>query len=86
MLKIKDTVDLKILENFGFKFDKGIYYIESERSVMPSEKYFIKKHLAYSISSKSRKIKIYKNAFRTELDSAADLIFELTKADLVEKI
>ena len=53
---------------------------------MPSEKYFIKKHLAYSVSSKSRKIKIYKNAFRTELDSAADLIFELTKADLVEKI
>lgn len=86
MLKIKDNVNLEELEKFGFQFERGTYYIESVRSVMPSEKYSIKKHLAYSISSKSRKIKIYRNAFRKEIDNAEDLIFDLIIAGLVEKV
>ena len=57
MLKIKDDVDLKELEKFGFEFEKGKYFIKSVRKPMPSE-YYIKKHLAYSIPSKTRKIKI----------------------------
>ena len=86
MLKIKSDVDLKELEKFGFKFEKGKYYVESVRKPMPSEKYSVKKHLAYSIPSKTRKIKMHRNNISWEYDNAMDLIYDLIKADLVEKV
>ena len=52
---------------------------------MPSE-YYIKKHLAYSIPSKTRKIKIHKNNICWEYDNGLDIIYDLIKADLVEKV
>ena len=85
MLKIKDNVDLKELEKFGFEFEKGKYLIKSVRKPMPSE-YCVKKHLAYSIPSKTRKIKIHKNNICWEYDNGLDIIYDLIKADLVEKV
>ena len=85
MLKIKDNVDLKELEKFGFEFEKGKYFIKSVRKPMPSECH-IKKHLAYSIPSKTKKIKIHKNNICWEYDNALDIIHDLIKADLVEKV
>jgi len=86
MLKIKDDVDLKELEKFGFEFEKGKYFIKSVRKPMPSERYSVKKHLAYSIPSKTRKIKIHKNNICWEYDNGLDIIYDLIKADLVEKV
>lgn len=86
MLKIKDNVDLKELEKFGFKYENGKYYVESIRKPMPCEKYSVKKHLAYSVYSKTRKIKMYRNNISWEYDNAMDLIYDLIKADLVEKV
>ena len=85
MLKIKDNVDLKELEKFGFKYEKGKYYIESVRKPMPSE-YSVKKHLAYSIFIKTRIIKMHRNNISWEYDNAMDIIYDLIKADMVEKV
>lgn len=86
MLKLKDDVDLKELEKFGFEFEKGKYYIESVRKPMPSERYSVKKHLAYSIPSKTRKIIVHRNNIKWEYDNALDIVYDLIKADLVEKV
>lgn len=86
MLKIKKEIDLKELEKFGFKYENGKYYIESIRKPMPSEKYSIKKHLAYSVYSKTRQIKMYRNNISWEYDSAMDLIYDLIEAGFVEKV
>lgn len=76
MLKIKDSVDLKELEKFGFKFyekDDTYYvgnypyttsiYIDSGRNVVFDDEWFGDYHF-----------------------SLMDYLFDLIKADLVEKV
>ena len=79
MLKIKDNVDLKELEKFGFELnDIGLnepYYIY--------EKY-IKPYISICISEETRVITKYNddNIGRIKNEDIEDLI----KADLVEKV
>ena len=81
MLKIKDNVDLKELEKFGFK------YIEDLLTKKPY--YFKKKYLenanddriCYHIEVNTRKIII------SRLDGDLDnTLYDLIKADLIEKV
>ena len=81
MLKIKDNVDLKELEKFGFK------YIEDLFTKKP---YFFKKtylenadddRICYHIEVNTRKIII--SRLDGDLD---DTLYDLIKADLVEKV
>lgn len=82
MLKIKDNVDLKELEKYGFNsYEKGYYkkWHASEYGIC-----------SYEINSDTRKIifTIYDNPawdyfFKTEINNT---LYDLIKADLVEKV
>ena len=79
MLKIKDNVDLKELEKFGFEYNTTMagsytYHIPS--------KYNQKKDLhinKYGIMA----IEMYEKYYGMEIP---DIIYDLIKADLVEKV
>lgn len=89
MLKIKDNVDLKELEKFGFIKDKGNYVIISATEPMPSDIYKITKKVVYQVFGNNRKLRISKSLMsRDDLlnQNKYDLLYELIKADLVEKV
>ena len=86
MLKIKDNVDLKELEKFGFvKENKSQYVLTSQKSIMPSEERHIRRKIAMKIYIKSRKLFITQNV-TCEYDNKIELLYDLIKADLVEKV
>ena len=73
MLKIKDNVDLKKLEKYGFEYEKGI---------------IIKEHGSYrkhatEIDEINRTIRPYYAGF-SYYDY--EIIYDLIKADLIEKV
>ena len=75
MLKIKDNVDLKELEKFGFKkirFNEFRNYYNKEEN-----------DIDYFIWEDTRIIEINSNNYDRELDN---LLYDLIKADLVEKV
>lgn len=76
MLKVKDNVDLKELEKYGFK--NGIY----ERMKNDTLLYWV------VITSKHRYIQIRSNVcgFINIAGSLQDLIYDLINAGLVEKV
>ena len=76
MLKIKDNVDLKELEKFGFKKGFGDYYIQDDNYCT---------HL--SIKKCSKRIKTRNTDYKfKQVDEILDLLYDLIKADLVEKV
>ena len=87
MLKIKDNVDLKELEKYGFKQDEyGDYYKDLE-----IKEYFANRveHLAIMIDGYNKRhlrrigyIVDEKYCFDIELD----ILYDLIKANLVEKV
>lgn len=82
MLKIKDNVDLKQLEKFGFE-----YYYEDERGYW--FKYYFTKpsdtsEITITIDEGDNKI-IIKADYNANL-SFIDFVYDLIKADLVEKM
>lgn len=76
MLKIKDSVDLKELEKFGFKED---YYLEGKPTRLT--KNFTTIELYDDIYDKWNTRKIYVSG-----SAYLDEIYDLIKADLVEKV
>jgi len=74
MLKIKDNVDLKELEKFGFKYDNNMHEYEMG--------YIFNGYI--SIEKNDRLIKpIYDENMWIDID---DILYDLIKADLVEKV
>lgn len=84
MLKIKDNVDLKELEKYGFEFEKAhglfneryVYYAEDEQtiSVATNDKTMFVEDISGSYS------------FGAIVDVGLDTLYDLIKADLVEKV
>ena len=79
MLKIKDNVDLKELERLGFKYNDvyRYYYI----NIDISERLEIDK-----LSHEIRLFIDYEYCRCWTSDNTFDLLYELIKADLVEKV
>lgn len=79
MLKIKDNVDLKELEKFGFELSNGVQYIK---------KRYIDEILAYLIyitpTHHYIQIKIYDVGIIA--GSLQTTLYDLIKADLVERV
>ena len=82
MLKIRDEIELKELEKFGFKQIRGSYKLVSKKSIMPSEKCHIKEHYCMTVFNKHRKI-LFGGVAR---DNVQDVLFDLIQAGLVEKV
>lgn len=93
MLKIKDEVDLKELEKFGFKPK----YNEDNGSIVAWERYRYKKRYEDIRITKHEKVRTFRifrtptkkiewriNPYDTYFD--IDLIYDLIKAGLVEKV
>ena len=80
MLKLKDNVDLKELEKYGFKYDelnKG-YKVQSShfKSYGNAEMFIYENHNLFFNQS----------AYFTNEQFLIDVLYDLIKADLVEKI
>lgn len=77
MLKVKDEVDLKELEKFGFEEDDGEYYYNFK----PYTKF------EYSYLCVDYKKEILTDYVEYEhISKMTDLIFDLIQAGLVEKV
>ena len=74
MLKIKDTVDLKELEKFGFK--RGIYYYEI--NICKNKK---TEFDGFGVDKDSRIIINYASS-----NNVLDILYNLIQAGLVEKV
>lgn len=76
MLKIKDDVDLKELEKFGFKYVKNSNY-----PMLSSQKYYY---------DYARTMAVYENTkviiLKHTGDETTDTLYDLIQAGLVEKV
>lgn len=79
MLKIKDNVDLKELEKYGFEHHTMIYVKEIKRSNET-----LKEEKIIYVEEENREISIHKGLFN--VDEELDTLYDLIKADLVEKV
>ncbi len=81
MLKIKDNVDLKELEKYGFRKEptKSYYYKEIAEQIYIEVQIF-----SNDLYIKPREINI--DAEHGSLFNSLDLLYDLIKADLVEKV
>ena len=79
MLKIKDNVNLKELEKYGFKHYTMIYVKEIKRSNET-----LKEEKDIYVEEENREVSIHKGLFN--IDEELDTIYDLIKADLVEKV
>ncbi len=80
MLKIKDNVDLKELEKYGFKYYRMLYVKDNLRNEIPD---LIENKKIY-IEEESRNISIGAGLFNADIE--LDTLYDLIKADLVEKV
>ena len=90
MLKIKDNIDLKELEKFGFELDEcGLYYKkdfiaecfdgEENHQILI---YINKRNIVLEVMNNDYTY----HSFDDELGRIEDTLYDLIKADLVEKI
>lgn len=79
MLKIKDNVDLKELEKFGFEYHRMIYVKDTKRGRCNLEE-----NKKIYVEENSRNISIGIGIFNTDVE--LDTIYGLIKADMVEKV
>ena len=78
MLRIKEGIDLKELEKFGLKyqneFDRYAYDFSSSYS------------LGIKIEYNTRIIKLNGGEFSDDDNGTSDIVYDLIKADMVERI
>lgn len=82
MLKIKNNVDLKELEKFGFRKTCGIYQIDLEEE--KSSSLITKIYICIYISRLDRVIRFASNCEKETVK--LDTLYDLIQAGLVEKI
>lgn len=82
MLKIRDEIDLKELEKYGFKYEKMMYGRERYYEPITCIDVTVKNTTGAS-SLKLRQVIV--NAYSIEHE-AIELLYDLIKADLVEKV
>ena len=86
MLKIKDNVDLKELEKFGFK--RQMFPIENGETFTTEYRrtYFNEPDVITSIDDETREICDWCDAFTYDRQIEKIMFDDLIKADLVEKV
>ena len=85
MLKVKDNVDLKELEKFGFKYEVNGCGTEYYAKINEEEVYTGYSHIVIVINEKE--FPNHKNKERMiPRHIPLDLLFDLTQAGLIEKV
>lgn len=79
MLKIKDNVDLKELEKFGFEFKPNVYK-EKECYVIYKQDRFGQYYVKLSINIHTRLIRVSASI------EVINILYDLIEAGLVEKV
>ena len=79
MLKIKDNIDLKELEKYGFEHRTMIYIKDIKRS-----NGFLEEDKVIYVAETNREISIHKGLFN--VDEELDTIYDLIKDNLVVKV
>ena len=84
MLKIKDNVDLKELEKFGFK---DFQFIDTKKIILRRYYDFKYPNAVTDINKETRKIENWDDSFTgLGIPNSNVLLEDLYKADLVEKV
>lgn len=78
MLKIKDNVDLKVLEKYGFKFERGTTYIKPFKC---DDTYIVVSECDLRIID--IEIDIFDREY--EINQIVDTLYDLIQDGLVEK-
>lgn len=87
MLKIKDSVDLKELEKFGFELNEIYgwrYEYKNSDNLIPSGDPIMKPYIDINVVTLVDKI-LYIHA-NTHMVKIPDVIYDLIKEDMVEKV
>ena len=79
MLKIKDEVNLKELEKFGFKHHKPNPYSFDHYAVVVKTKYLMTQRLLIAVFVEDREIWVYDK-------KGLDILFEMIQSGLIEKV
>ena len=89
MLKIKDNVDLKELEKFGFKYQFGRYLINADDKERNKRLFGICKHKDFiflTCYDDNNELTLDFQDMKDYYGVNLDVIYDLIKADLVEKV
>ena len=82
MLKIKDNIDLKELEKFGFKEYPFYYFTDVNKGI-----YYEDEDIAINKKNRQVYMKIDDEVYEMNLGiKSFDYLYDLIKADLVEKV
>lgn len=84
MLKIKDEVDLKELEKFGFRKSGGIYQIDL-KTLFPNKYEPLGSIISYIYIRKDDRIIRFSTHETIEIQKL-DIIYDLIQANIVEKV
>ena len=84
MLKIKDSLDLKELEKFGFKNDNMYNYLVENDYYKRTET--IPEIILYLNKSRQINIECDDCYYNIGIEEFMELIYDLIKADMVEKV
>ena len=82
MLKIKDNVDLKVLENYGFKYIKHTFLSSDIDDSYYSNETGI---VTINVNIATRSVYIIGNGYYSCDPDCFDALYKLTKDDLVEE-
>lgn len=88
MLKIKDDIDLKELEKYGFKLSDGFYYRFYEENEISGIRIGTRIQIFNGTITEGQIVKVGKNKLGIESteEELAINIFDLIKDGLVEKV
>lgn len=89
MLKIKDNVDLKELEKFGFKYQFGRYLINVDNKEQNKRLFGICKYRDFvflTCYDDNNEIALNFQDMKDYYGVNLDVMYDLIKADLVEKV
>lgn len=91
MLKIKDNVELKELEKYGFKFYKNFYYDDDGITKLDCYLFDCYDNRTYvQVFVKTKEVALHSGVFGDGpeyfFDTQLDVLYDLIQAGLVEKV
>lgn len=86
MLKIKDNVDLKELEKFGFIFQKDDFFQDNFPACNSVDTYIFWYKAGFNNYNYNCKVRTDNRKLVDFNDCILDTLYDLIKADLVEKV
>ena len=90
MLKIKDNVDLKVLEKYGFIYEKYPFYDDNNNEVFCYVRDCLDNRTYLQVWTNTKEIALHSGLYgdgsEWYFDKQLDILYDLIQAGLVEKV